>query len=482
MQRQPSALLLAAFVFASAATVGRAAYCAAELGAWDECLHDLVGGQGAQKCYDCIELSNLAITEFTRCDQITQNHCFYQNACSLSCDSRCEGLYEEYLGCFWGSDCYTGCSGERPVSTARLCADEEVAAGRCVDATGDGVDACLSCLQDLVPESDGRTCEASELYTCRANEECPECGSCETELVTMVNCYNKVLCEPFTCSDTASDPAAEPTPSPEVPTPSPIEPTPLSEEPTRSFSDDPTPSPQHDPTLSPQHDPTPSPQEEPTPPPQEDPTPSPQKDPTPSPQDEPTTPGGGGGGGDCEASEAVLQRCFTDSLSFGGAVQCSACVTKAFSDTADEGGGDPGSSGSVPAAAAAAASMRSSSSSSTTSRSSACNDQIRGIVAMRILACECGECTSPYVDHLFCVNGPTWLGACPLQENEEEEEEESDEARSSDAPSFVPTTEPPNRLRLLLVASRSASGSEITAGATGPPPSSGGRRPLRGLP
>jgi hypothetical protein len=201
MQRQPSALLLAPFVFLSAATVGRAAYCAAELGAWNECLHDLVGGQGVQKCADCIGLSNIAITQFTQCDQITQNHCFYQNACSLACDSRCQGLYEEYLGCFWGSDCYTGCSGERPVSTDRLCADEEVAAGRCVDDTGDGVDACLSCLQDLVPESDGRTCEASELYTCRASEECPECGSCETELVTMVNCYNKLSCDPFTCSD-----------------------------------------------------------------------------------------------------------------------------------------------------------------------------------------------------------------------------------------------------------------------------------------
>ena len=119
--QSPLLLASAALAILSAAKVGQAMYCASENEEWVGCLNDAVGSQGAQKCFDCVELSYLALSQYTTCDAVTQKHCSWQNACSLDC-GQCDGLYEAYLACFWGSDCFTGCSGERPTSTARICA------------------------------------------------------------------------------------------------------------------------------------------------------------------------------------------------------------------------------------------------------------------------------------------------------------------------------------------------------------------------
>lgn len=231
---QPSLLVLTAM---SAVKVSQAMYCSSEYNEWEGCLDKLDGGQGSQSCFSCLALGDIGLPHFKTCDQITQNQCFYRGACAHVC-GKCDGLYQKYQECYWGYDCFTGCSGQRPPSSATPCAQEDQEVVQCANDKGDGYDACVSCLQDYVPDTDGRSCEQSELYTCSATKACPQCGDCQDELVTAVNCRNKVLsCDPFTCEND-EEAEAPPTRRPARPTRPPARPTQSPEEPSGGTIDD----------------------------------------------------------------------------------------------------------------------------------------------------------------------------------------------------------------------------------------------------
>jgi hypothetical protein len=100
-----------------------------------------------------------------------------------------------------------------PVATASpaagaSCPDETAALASCVSGTGDAA-GCGLCLERYMGFSDSRTCEGALEVTCRIETACPECGTCQSEFLALLQCSNDGLCgddAPLECPPAAPAP------------------------------------------------------------------------------------------------------------------------------------------------------------------------------------------------------------------------------------------------------------------------------------
>lgn len=97
------------------------------------------------------------------------------------------------------------------LSVSAACQDTAGAFAACASASeGGNVAACLRCLTNYVPANTTTTCQEVEMYTCSSTDACSECGNCEAEIVAIVDCAGRGLCDPINCNAEAP-PVAAPT-------------------------------------------------------------------------------------------------------------------------------------------------------------------------------------------------------------------------------------------------------------------------------